>query len=149
MKMMKKLFALLLVLCMVFSLCACGGNSDTEDDGQKDKIENNQDDNDDADVEDEDETEDGSEAANTATFKVTVVDEGGNPVQGCMVQICKESCLPAITDANGVATFSLEIEDGHKLQVSSCPDGYVYEGEADIYLEVGQTEATITLKAVQ
>lgn len=142
MKMMKKLFALLLVLCMVFSLCACGGNSDTKEDTQKDNIENNQDDND-ADVEDD------SEAQNTPAFKVTVVDEGGNPVQGVMVQVCKDICLPAITNAEGVATISLEIEDGHKLQVSSCPEGYVYEGEADIYLEAGQTEATITLKAVQ
>lgn len=149
MKMMKKLFALLLVLCMVFSLCACGGNSDTEDDSQKDKIENNQDDKDvDADVEDEDDKED--EAENTAaSFKVTVVDEGGNPVEGVMIQVCKDTCFPAKTDATGVATFYFEIEDGHKIQVLTCPEGYTYEGEAEIYLEAGQTEATITLKAVQ
>ena len=77
------------------------------------------------------------------------MDEAGNPVSGVMVQVCKESCLPAISDAEGIATFSIEIEDGHKLQVSNCPEGYVYEGEADIYLEPGQTDYTLTLKAVQ
>lgn len=148
--MMKKLFVLLLVLCMVFSLCACGGNSDTEDDSQKDKIENNQDDNDvDADVEDEDEIEDDTEAENTAAFKVTVVDEGGNPVTGVMVQICKESCVPAMTDANGVATFNnVEITDGYKLSVMSAPEGYEFSTE-EIYLEDGATEYTLTVKAVQ
>lgn len=148
MKMMKKLFALLLVLCMVFSLCACGGNSDTDDDTQKDNIESNQDDNDE-DVEDKDETEDDSEAENTPAFKVTVVDEGGNPVSGCMVQVCKDICMPAMTNAEGVATISIEIEDGHYLSVSQAPEGYEYTGEAKVYLEAGQTEATITLKAVQ
>ena len=78
-----------------------------------------------------------------------ILDEGGNPVQGCMVQVCKDTCLPAISNAEGIATFSLQIEDGHKLQVSSCPDGYEYDGEADIYLEVGQKEYTLVLKAVK
>lgn len=147
MKMMKKLFALLLVLCMVFSLCACGGNSDTEDDTQKENIENNQDDNDvDADVEDDKEDESENTAA---SFKVTVVDEGGNPVQGCMVQVCKDICMPAMTDAEGVATISIKIEDGHYLQVSQAPEGYEYTGEEKVYLEAGQKEATIILKAVQ
>lgn len=151
MKMMKKLFAFMLVLCMVLSLCACGGNSEKDDDTQKDNVENTQTDNDeskDEDVESED-VEGEDETATTPVFKVTVVDEAGNPVQGVMVQVCKEICLPAITDAEGVATISLEIEEGHKLQVSSCPEGYVYEGEAEVYLEAGQTEATITVKAVQ
>lgn len=146
MKMMKKLFALLLVMCMVLSLCACGGNSETKDDDQKDKIENNQNDNDvDADVEDDKE----DESENTAvSFKVTVVDESGNPVQGCVVQVCKDTCVPMVTDANGVAPFNVEITDGYKVQVSRCPDGYVYE-DGDVYLEAGATEVTITLKAEQ
>ena len=141
MKMMKKLFALLLVLCMVFSLCACGGNSDTEDDTKKDNIENNQ--------VDKDDKEDETETETTPSFKVTVVDEGGNPVQGCMVQVCKDICMPAMTNAEGVATISIEIEEGHYLSVSQEPEGYEYTGEEKVYLEAGQTEATITLKAVQ
>lgn len=148
MKKMKKLFALLAVLCVVFSLCACGGNSDSDENADNDvNVENQTDDDlEDADVEDDSDDEEDTTAA---TFKVTVVDEGGNPVQGCMVQVCKESCVPAITDANGVATFSIAIEDGHHLAVSSCPAGYEYTGEAEIDLEAGATEYTLTLKAVQ
>lgn len=149
MKMMKKLFALLAVLCLVFSLCACGGNSDTDENTDNDVNVENQTDDNSEDVDVEDKTEDESEAESAATFKVTVVDEGGNPVVGCMVQVCKDTCLPAITNAEGVATFSLTIEDGHKLQVSSCPEGYEYDGEESIYLEAGATEYTLTLKAVQ
>lgn len=151
MKKMKKLFALLAVLCMVFSLCACGGNSDTDKDTDNDvNVENNQDDNDvDADVKDNEDTEDDTDAESTASFKVTVVDEGGNPVPSCMVQVCKDTCLPMITDANGVASFNVEITDGYKVEIPQVPEGYECVGENPFYLEAGATEYTFTLKAVQ
>ena len=148
--MMKKLFALLLVLCMVFSLSACGGNADTKDDDKDNNVVNNDVDTDeDADDTSKDETDEDEGVQTQAGFTVKIVDEGGNPVQGAMVQVCKDTCLPAISNAEGIATFSLQIEDGHKLQVSSCPEGYEYDGEADIYLEPGQKEYTLVLKAVK
>ena len=148
MKMMKKVFALLLVLCMVFSLCACGGNTDTKDDDKNNNVVNN-DVKDDADDESKDESDEDEGVQTQAGFQVKVVDEGGNPVQGAMVQVCKDTCLPAISNAEGIATFNLQIEDGHKLQVSSCPDGYEYDGEENIYLEPGQKEYTLVLKAIK
>ncbi len=80
-----------------------------------------------------------------AKFSVTVVDQDGTPVSGVMVQICKTSCMPAMTDENGVATFNIEITDGYKLSVMSCPEGYTYEGESEVYLDYGATEYTLTL----
>ena len=76
-------------------------------------------------------------------YTVTVVDETGAPLVGVMMQICKESCLPAMTDANGVATWSLA-EDEYKVSFAVAPAGYAVE-EA-YYFEGDATEMTITLK---
>ena len=81
-----------------------------------------------------------------ASFEVKVVDQNGAPVQGVMIQICKDICVPKVTDANGVALFDLEIEDGHKLSVLSCPTGYSYTGEAEVYLESGSKSVTVEVQ---
>lgn len=146
--MMKKLLAVLLTLCMVFALCACGAGSDKKEDEKNNNAVNNEV-NDDADDESKDESDEDEGVQTQAGFQVKIVDEGGNPVQGCMVQVCKDTCLPAISNAEGIAIFNLQIEDGHKLQVSNCPEGYTYDGEADIYLEPGQKEYALVLKAVK
>lgn len=136
MKNFKKVLAVLLALIMLVCFCACGGNEEekTTTTTTTTTTESNQTEND--------------IAVENKGFKVTVVDEGGNVVPGVMVQICKEACVPARTDDNGVATFSIEITDGYKLSVMSCPEGYEYTGEAEIYLEDGATEYTLEVKAV-
>lgn len=131
----RTLLAMLLLGCMVFGLCACTGNNETPDD-----------------TTDGDTTVADTTVADTtavpAGFTVTVVDGDGNTVSGVVVQICKDSCIPARTDDNGVATFNIEIEDGHKLSVMTCPEGYEYTGEAEIYLEAGATEYTLEISKV-
>ncbi len=118
------------VLCMALCLCAC--NDPAEPQGDTDAT---------------------TTVATTtttqpqaATFEVKVVDGNGAPVQGVMIQICKDICIPKVTDADGVALFDLEIEDGHKLSVLSCPTGYTYTGEAEIYLESGSTSYTVEVQ---
>ena len=69
----------------------------------------------------------------------------GNPVAGVMLQICKDSCIPAKTDENGIATFNIEVTSEHKLSVLSCPTGYEYRGDAEVYMEDGATEYTVEL----
>lgn len=135
MKNLKKVLAVLLALGMLFCFCACGGNDDDKTTTTTTTTtENNQ-------------TEDNNTVENKG-FKVTVVDEDGNAVSGVMVQLCKDACVPAKTDDNGVATFNIEVTDGYKLSVMSCPAGYEYTGEAEIYLEDGATEYTLEIKAV-
>lgn len=136
MKLTRKLSAALLALLVALSLCACGGNSETTND-EPDTTESSV-------AQDSSENE-SSQEEETSTFEVKVVDDMGNPVEGVMLQICKDSCIPAKTDANGVATFNLEITDGYKLSVLSCPTGYEYRGEAEVYLEDGSTEYTVEL----
>ena len=131
---MKKILCVTIaVLCLALCLCACNGTNEPQGDAVTTTT-----------------TE--STVATTTTqpqaagFEVKVVDQNGAPVQGVMIQICKDSCVPKKTDANGVALFDFEIEDGHKLSVLSCPEGYSYAGEAEIKLESGSTTYTLEVQ---
>ncbi len=128
---MKKLLALILAFGMILCLCACGGDNNGPTNNEPINNQTN--------------TETSSKVETTPKFEVTVTDADGNSVEGVMVQLCKEACVPARTDANGVAIFNLEITDGYKLSVMSCPEGYEYTGEAEIYLEDGATEYTLEI----
>ncbi len=139
---MKKFTAVLLVLCMALLLCACS-SSNTETNESSAPVSESEEAS--TTVSESVESDDASVEENTATFKVKVVDAEGATVAGVMVQLCKDTCIPAKTGDDGVATFNVEITDGYKLSVLTCPEGYVYEGEAEIYLESGITEYTIEL----
>ena len=137
MKITKNLVALLLVLCMALSLCACGGEKAVE------------------------ETEAATEAPVVVTepaveeteaveddkvvYTITVVDEEGNPIANTMVQICLETCIPGMTNENGTAQFQV-VEADYKVSFLTVPEGFV--AEESYYFENGSTEMTITLKAV-
>jgi len=143
---MKKLFALLLALMLVLSLCACGPTTQGGDS---------------TDPSDPIGVTDGSGEPSAATteatlpdgmvqHKVTVVDEEGNPVAGVMVQVCTdETCLiPVKTDETGVATFAPAAEgEYHANFLPGTPDGY--EADAEVfYFAEGESELTITLKKI-
>ncbi len=145
MKLTKVLLCALLVLCMALCLVACGGEEKTSDDNGDESDESTVSVNTESDVVSDEESETSKEEPQTSKFTVTVVDADGNAVSGVMVQICKDSCIPAMTNASGEAVFNAEITDGYKLSVMSCPAGYTYEGEAEVYLEAGATEYTLTL----
>lgn len=134
MKTTARLLALLLALCLMVGLCACG-------DGEQ-KPEGNT-----TVTTTKTETTTTTKAEETAAFQVKVVDQNGNPVSGTMIQICKDTCIPKMSDENGVATFNIEITDGYKLSVLTCPAGYTYTGEAEVYLESGSTEITVQLQS--
>ena len=121
-----------MAFAMLFCLCACGGDSNGPTGNEPIDNQNNN-------------TQTSSKEDATPKFEVTVIDVDGNPVKGVMVQLCKDTCVPAMTDENGVAIFSEEITDGYKLSVMSCPEGYEYTGDAEIYLEDGDTEYTIEI----
>ena len=80
-------------------------------------------------------------------YKVTVKTENGEPVVGVLVQICKDLCVPTVTDANGVATWQT-VEDTYK--VSFLPNQTTLEGytvEENYYFDGDAKEMVITLKA--
>ena len=139
---MKNIIALALALCMMLCLCACGGEAapvETQPAATEAPV-----------VVTEAPVEEVAPAIpeGMVQYKVTVVDEAGAPIVGAMVQLCKDSCVPAVTDANGVATFTLP-EDDYKASMLAMPAGYAYAGEADTFYFEGAFELTITLKAAE
>ena len=132
----KHFIAMLLALCLVFGLCACGGNTDNTEAPTT-----------------------GSTAATTQPVETTVaaqpshtvkiVDEGGNPIAGAFVQMCLETCTPAQTDDNGVAYFYDMAEADYEVKLMAMPQGYGYVTEEQVFhFADGSNELTITLKAV-
>lgn len=138
---MKKLSIIALLLCMVLCLCACGSSEapateapETEAPTVAETTE--------AVAETEIAVPDGM-----VSYTVTVVDEEGNPIAGAMVQLCKDSCIPGVTNDEGVATFIM-LEDAYKASMLSMPEGYAYAGETEeFYFDNGSFDLTIVLKA--
>lgn len=128
---MKKLIAALLLVSMAFCLCACGGDDNNN-------------------VTDPAVTDPTEPEAQGVTYTIKVVDEGGNPVAGAMVQLCSDLCLPMITDAEGLAVYkNQEEKDNYKASVTTFPAGYEQLGEeTEFYFAEGVYEVTITVKAV-
>ena len=79
-------------------------------------------------------------------YTVKVLDGNGSPMAGVAVQICKDSCMPGMTDAEGVATFRVAEAEGYKVSFLTVPEGYTAEAE-EFYFEAGSTEMTLTLTA--
>jgi len=129
MKKCKILLAALLAVAMMVSLCACVGGEPADKDGGTTTTTPT--------TTTTTKADDGK-----VTYKATVLDNTGAPVVGAMVQICKETCLPTVTDANGVATWTVA-EDDYKVSFAIVPEGYEVE---EVYLFDGDaTEMTITI----
>ena len=144
MKQFKKVITAILMMGIVMSLIACGSAGEKNSESGKDNSEignvtDTQDKN----------SEQPSQDDGKTQYKVTIVDESGKPIAGAMVQMCADSCFPAVADENGVATFRLA-EAEYKVSFLSLPTGYTHMGEStDYYFETGSTEMTITLKKAQ
>lgn len=127
----KRFLILTLAFCLLFCLCACGETAaDPKETSTAETTEQTT-----APVDD-----------GKVTYTVKVVDEGGNPVAGAAVQLCKDSCLPGMTNAEGVATFRTA-EDTYKVSFMTMPAGFQADAE-EFYFEDGSFDMTITLKAV-
>ncbi len=142
---MRKIAYFLLSMTVIVSaigLCACGGSGDenkTTEPISSDEAQSTDNNN---------ETESSSEDDSKVNYTVTVVDEDGNPVAGAMVQCCKDSCVPALTNDNGVAEFNLA-EDDYDVKFAVFPEGYEYTTDEQVFhFEDGKTDLTITLKKV-
>lgn len=132
---MKRLFCAILVLMMAISLCACGGGEAAEAEPTVAATEAS------ATVEVTEAVADGK-----VTYTIHVQDENGAAIAGAMVQICKDTCLPGMTDAEGNAVFTVDEAD-YKVSFLTLPAGYTYTTEETEFYFDGATEITLTLKA--
>ena len=147
---MKKLFAILLLVCMVFTLCACDAGKPEETKASASGQETTAPVETDPPVTTPQVTEPEETEPQGVTYTIKVVDEGGNPVPGMMVQLCAESCMPRLTDADGNAIYENQVErSDYKASVTVYAEGYEAASEqVDYYFGEGNYEVTITVKAV-
>lgn len=131
---LKNILMLVLALCMVFALCACGETSGDNNESTSGTTAGTT------------ETTEATQDDGKVTYTVKVVDEGGNPIAGAMVQLCLEACVPALTDAEGVATYNLAEAD-YKVSFVQMPAGFTAD-ETEYHFDAGKYDMTITLKAV-
>lgn len=133
---MKRMICLMMVLLLMLGLAACGGE-------EAPKATETQPATDPAPVVQETTPVDDGKV----TYTVHVEDENGTALSGVMVQICKDACLPGMTDAEGNAAFTV-VEDDYKVSFLTLPAGYTYTTEeTEFYFEDGATEITLVLKA--
>ena len=138
------LLCAMLMLCMVFSLASCNGNTDQNEDNNNNgntDADNTDNGNNDTDAEDENKLPDGQ-----SLYTVLVVDQNGAPVSGVGVQLCSDAgCqMPDATGANGIVTFTT-VTDNYKAQIANVPTGYVAPG-ADVKFVLLNNSAIITLE---
>lgn len=138
MKTFLKVLCMVLVATMLLSLCACGDDAENTKPSSEPTTQTA--------TPTVPTTEDTVPVA--SGYKVTVVDEAGNPIVGALVQLCKDTtCVPGVTDTNGVAVYNLG-EDSYKVSFLKLPEGYTYTTEeTDFYFADGSKELTIVLKA--
>lgn len=132
------------LIAVIVTLVIClGGKSKEDEEIKKNDTETLKEDTDDEDDKDDEDVEEDEEEV---VFTVKVVDADGAAVAGVTVKVYKDEEVSATTDDTGVATFELEITEGYKLSVVTCPDGYEYTGDAEIALEAGITEYEVKIQ---
>ena len=141
--MKKRLYMIVgaLVACVAICLSGCGSDKGTENDTTAatttgSVVEST-----------EAKTEEPTTVDSKVVYSVKVVDEDDNVLSSVMVQICKDACIPGVTNDQGIAEFKVDEDTGYKASVLQMPEGYELAGEEEnFYFESGSKEVTITLK---
>ena len=131
----KHFLVLLLIAATLFAFCACGGEEPAPSIPETTAAPTTE-------QTEPTPTEDGK-----VDYLVKVTDAAGAPMASVMVQICHSNgCFaPAMTNAEGVATFHLAEGQDYKATFTQVPEGYTAE-TAEVYFE-GASEVTLVLTA--
>ena len=85
------------------------------------------------------------------TYRIRVVDENGEPIEGAFVIFCLDQCNFYETNADGWALINVEVTDGYMAHIMSLPEGYenyTYEEEY-IFFAPGQTELILMARPAE
>ena len=124
MKALKKILALMLVICMLASVLAftsCKKDDEPDDTNSTDNT--------------------GNTSENTYT--ITVLDGANNPVSGVTVMV-EPMYKPYTSDANGKISFEADAAN-LKAMILSSPDGYSHSSDI-VSFKSGSKELTLTVK---
>ncbi len=141
----KRIVAVLMVLATLFAFAACQ-NTDGTTNGQNPGTTNSTT----PSTKPTTQPTTQSKPVDEITFRVKVVDEEGAIVPGVWVQLCKESCVTKLSDAEGWASFTNAYEDGYKANIAWMDDeadeaNYIYDPENVTYFEKDQKELTLVI----
>ena len=107
---MKKALCMLLVMLMLFGLCACGQSS-ASGAGNSAPAEAN--------------AQKAADEAADVTYSVSVADTDGNPIPGVTLQFCDDTaCRTGDTDGTGTAVFEAK-EGSYTVHVLKIPEGFI------------------------
>ncbi len=78
-------------------------------------------------------------------YKIRVVDQDGNPIEGATVMFCLSTCDFFVTNAEGWAMINKPVADGYQAKILALPSGFEGYTFSEEYtnLESGQTELTL------
>lgn len=146
MKNLKMMTAVVLLLCIALSLCACVAEpaatttpNKTQPQTTPNKTEPQ------TTTKPTEPTSDGK-----VDYVITVLNPDGTPAANAWIMVCDaDKCLiPKETDANGVVVFRLEQKDGYKAKLDGAYEG-CQEMADYVYFETGSTTLTIQLVAAE
>ena len=144
---------LCMLLCLCLLVCSCGGKGGNDETTPAETTapvspeDTTPEDTTPEDTTPEDTTpEDTTPEVETVTYTVTVKNEAGVGIAGVGVQLCAEQCHPAVTNASGVATFTLP-EAVYQAGITGAVSGYVVDTSAKYDFAAGATSLEIVLKA--
>lgn len=155
---MKKLFALLLAMAMVFCMAACAGDDNGSNDKTSTTTASKETKPQESEPNQTEPTQPNDEKPGNPdgeyVYSVTVVDIDGNPVEGAWVQICAgTTCVPKQTDADGIAYYDSEITGDGELvaKLISLPEAYSFidlsEGR-EISMADGSVNVSFVLESI-
>ena len=154
---MKKKISLFLTITMLFSLAACGEGADVSDHPSPSASTGEQKDTQgsEPDKSEPDETEPSQTEPEEVEYVYTirVVDVDGAPISGVFVQVCAgSSCVPAQTDADGVAGYPTEVTgDGEltaKIMLTTLEGYALVDGVEEISMADGNTDVVFVVEKI-
>ena len=151
---MKKFICMLLALCFVFALAACGATEEKTENNETVTTTEAKTTEEETTAAAESDTKPAPDEADvvvedtTVLYTIKVVDGAGNAVSAATIaQICDEVCVP-VKLTEGVGEKKLEANENYHVNLTVMPEGYEYASGAEEYYFDAENVCVITLKAV-